>query len=113
VDLQHVQADELRVKLVGQRAWLAIALALPSHLWLGGMLSPQRDKHLITALVQQVRACAAALVILVCVDGLAAYLAAFLRVFRDPVRTGRHGTRSSSSIRVCSLRTSQRSPTRA
>lgn len=91
VDLQHVQADELWVKLVGQRAWLALALAVPSHLWLGGVLSPQRDKTLITALVQQVRACARSLAILVCVDGLAAYVTACLRVFRHPVRTGRRG----------------------
>ncbi len=91
VDLQHVQADELWVKLVGQRAWLAMAVAVPSHLWLGGMLSPQRDTALITALVQQVRACARSWAILVCVDGLAAYVTACLRTFRHPVYTGRRG----------------------
>jgi transposase-like protein len=91
VDLKHVQADELWVKLVGRRVWLAMALAAPSRLWLGGVLSPQRDHGLIMALVRQVRACARALAILVCVDGLAAYVTAFLRVFREPVRTGRRG----------------------
>src|SRR5437899_7255685 len=40
VDLQHVQADELWIKLVGQRAWLAMALAAPSRLWLGGSDQP-------------------------------------------------------------------------
>ena len=91
VDLQHVQADELWVKLVGQRVWQAMAMATPSRLWLGGVISPQRDKPLITTLVQQVRACARSLAILVCVDGLASYVTAFLRVFRQPVRTGRRG----------------------
>ena len=91
VDLQHVQADELWVKLVGQRVWQAMAMAAPSRLWLGGVLSPQRDTALITALVQQVRACASSLAILVCVDGLASYVTAFQRVFREPVRTGRRG----------------------
>ncbi len=91
VDLQHVQADELWVKLVGQRMWQAMAMATPSRLWLGGVLSPQRDRALITALVQQVRACASSLAILVCVDGLASYVTAFQRVFREPVRTGRRG----------------------
>jgi len=91
VDLQHVQADELWVKLVGQRVWQAMAMAAPSRLWLGGLLSPQRDTALITALVQQVRACASSLAILVCVDGLASYVTAFQRVFREPVRTGRCG----------------------
>jgi transposase-like protein len=35
VDLQHVQADELRGKLVGRQVWLAMALAVPSRPWLG------------------------------------------------------------------------------
>jgi transposase-like protein len=39
VDLQHVQADELWVKLVGQRVWMAMAMAVPSRLWLGGVIS--------------------------------------------------------------------------
>jgi transposase-like protein len=91
VDLQHVQADELWVKLVGRRVWMAMAMAVPSRLWLGGVISPQRDLHLITTLVQLVRSCARTLAILVCVDGLASYVTAFLRVFRHPVRTGRRG----------------------
>src|SRR5215212_2081728 len=91
VDLQHVQADERWVKLVGQRVWMALALAVPSRLWLGGAISPHRDLVLITRLVRMVRACAATPGLLVCVDGLASYVTAFLRVFRDPVRTGRRG----------------------
>src|SRR5918911_1542822 len=83
VDLQHVQADELWVKLVGQRVWMALALAVPTRLWLGGVISPQRDRGLITTLVPQVRACARRLDILVCVDGLSSYITAFRRVFRD------------------------------
>src|ERR687884_1442570 len=91
VDLQHVQADELWVKLVGQRAWLAMAVAVPSLLWLGGLLSRHRDHHLITAVLQQVRACARSGAIRVCVDGLAAYVTACLRLFRHPLFTGRRG----------------------
>jgi transposase-like protein len=91
VDLLHVQADELWVKLVGQRVWMALALAVPFRLWLGGRISPQRDLVLITGLVHQVRACARRLDVLVCVDGLASYVTAFQRVFRIPVYTGRRG----------------------
>ncbi len=69
VDLQHVQADELWIKLVGRRMWQAMAMAAPSRLWLGGVLSPQRDKTLITALVQQVRACASSWAILISLCG--------------------------------------------
>jgi transposase-like protein len=91
VDLLHVQADELWVKLVGRRVWLAMALAAPSRLWLGGVISPHRDLRLVTALVQLVRSCAHSLAILVCVDGFASYVTACLRVFRHPVRTGCRG----------------------
>jgi len=91
VDLQHVQADELWVKLVGRRVWMAMAMAVPSRLWLGGVVSPKRDKALITALVQRVRRSALRCAILVCVDGLASYASAFPAAFRHAVRTGRRG----------------------
>jgi hypothetical protein len=42
VDLDHVQADELWVKLVAKRVWMAMALAVPSRLWLGGVISEHR-----------------------------------------------------------------------
>ena len=35
VELEHVQADELWVKRVGGKLWLAMALCVPSRLWLG------------------------------------------------------------------------------
>jgi transposase-like protein len=91
VALQHVQADELWVKLVGRRVWMAMAMAVPSRLWLGGVISPHRNLVLITTLVQVVRSCGRSMAILVCVDGLASYVTAFLRVFRQPLRTGRRG----------------------
>jgi transposase-like protein len=91
VDLGHVQADELWVKLVGGTVWLAMALAVPSRLWLGGAISPHRDGALIRRLVERVRACASRLDLLVCVDGLSSYVTAFRRAFRVPVRTGRPG----------------------
>ena len=57
VDAQHVQADELWVKMVGRKLWLALALAVPTRLWLGGVLSRHRDLRLITSLVVVVRSC--------------------------------------------------------
>jgi transposase-like protein len=91
VDAQHVQADELYVKMVGRKLWLAMALAVPCRLWLGGVLSPRRDQALIDTLVRMVRSCLQSLAILVCVDGLASYVGAFVRGFRNPVQgwTGR------------------------
>ncbi|MBI4497643.1 MAG: hypothetical protein HY689_07090 [Chloroflexi bacterium] len=91
VGREHVQADAWYVKLVGQRVGMALALAVPTRLWLGGVVSPQRDLTLITRFVQMVRASARRLALVVGVDGLSSYLTAFGRVFRDPVRTGRRG----------------------
>lgn len=91
VDVGHVQADEIWVKLVGRKVWLAMALAVPSRLWLGGVISPRRDGALIRRLVERVRGCASCLAILVCVDGLSSYVTAFRRGFRLPVRTGQRG----------------------
>lgn len=91
VDIEHVQADEIWVKMVGRRVWMAMAMAVPSRLWLGGVISQHRDGALITSVVQMVRAAAKSLAILVCVDGLASYVTAFLRVFRNPVHTGKRG----------------------
>jgi hypothetical protein len=68
-----------------------MAMAVPSLLWLGGVVSARRDLSLLTAVVQMVRRAAKGLALLVCVDGLARSVTAFTRVFRDPVRTGRAG----------------------
>jgi transposase-like protein len=86
VDAQHVQADELYVKMVGRKLWLALALAVPTRLWLGGALSRHRDLRLIAALVLVVRSCLKSLAILVCVDGLASYVRAFVTAFRHKVQ---------------------------
>jgi transposase-like protein len=91
VELGHVQADELWVKLCGRKLWMALALAVPSRLWLGGVVG-RRDGQLIQTLVNQVRKCARSLGILVCVDGLASYVTAFCKTFRVKLpREGRRG----------------------
>lgn len=81
-----VQADELWIKVVGRKLWQAMAMVAESRLWLGGGISPTRDKALITALVTRVHACLARYDITVCVDGLASYVTVFLTVFREKVR---------------------------
>lgn len=92
-DLGQVQADELWVKLQGLTVWMAMALQVSTRLWLGGVVSAHRDRALIGALVVKLRACALPRPLLICVDGLATYVKAIQRVFRDPVprnhQTGR------------------------
>jgi transposase-like protein len=54
-DLGHVQADEIRVKAQGLVLWLALAIWVPTRLWLGAALSPTRDEGLIRQIIQLVR----------------------------------------------------------
>jgi len=91
LDLGHVQADEIRVKVRGGVVWPAMAVALPSRLWLGGAVSRTREGALVTRLLARMRACAASPALLLCVDGFAAYVGAARAVFREPVYTGTRG----------------------
>ena len=50
-DLQQVQADEIKVKTLFGTYWMALAMAVPTRLWLGGVVSRKRDLDLIQALV--------------------------------------------------------------
>jgi transposase-like protein len=91
VELGQVQADELRVRAVGGMFWLASALAVPSRLWLGGVVSAHRDGALIRAVLERVRACGPTRALLLCTDGLASYARQARDLFREARRTGRVG----------------------
>ena len=90
-DLGQIQADEIRVKHQGGIAWLAMALAVPTRLWLAGAVSACRDGALIRRLIKQVRQCMLYRPLLLCVDGLAAYVSTIKQVFRFPIFTGKRG----------------------
>jgi transposase-like protein len=91
IDLGQVQVDEIRLKLQGVIVWVAMAIAVQSRLWLGAAVSQQRDKTLIERMAVLVRAWALPGPLVVAFDGFAAYPKAFLRAFRDPLRTGQVG----------------------
>ncbi len=91
VELEQVQADELRVRVVGGVMWLASALEVSSRLWLGGVVSLRRDRALIRTLLSGVRACGSVAGVLLCTDGLASYAKQALSIFREARRTGRVG----------------------
>lgn len=92
VALLQAQADEIRVKAVGEIYWLASAMEVRSRLWLGGALSRHRDVQLIRTLLLRVCACGLLERILVVTDGLASYKKSqALKVFRKPLRTGKVG----------------------
>ena len=92
-DLGQVQCDEIKVKEQGKSVWMAMAIAVKSRLWLGGVVSEHRDMALIVALLTIVRACASALgsPLYISTDGLAAYVTAIRLVFREPIPTGKKG----------------------
>ena len=84
-DLQQVQADEIKVKTLMGSYWMALAMAVPTRLWLGGVVSRKRDLDLIQALVDKVRAIALCRPLLLAADGLASYVTAFRMAFRSIV----------------------------
>lgn len=90
-DLIHVQADEIRVKVQGKVLWLAMAIMVSTRLWLGAVVSQQRDKGLIRELLALIRAAALARPLLICVDGLSSYIVAIRAAFRSPLLGGAKG----------------------
>jgi hypothetical protein len=89
--LAHVQADELRIRIVGGVLWLASAISVSNRLWLGGVVQLRRDRALIRRLLEGVRACGAFQSLLLCTDGLSSYPNQALKVLREPLRTGKRG----------------------
>jgi hypothetical protein len=85
LDLEQVQADEIKVKTQGGSVWMALAVMVRTRLWLGGVVSPKRDRALIGALVGGLRAMALCRPLLLAVDGLASYVQAFQAAFRSPL----------------------------
>jgi transposase-like protein len=87
-DLGHVQADEIRLKTQAGVLWVAMALMVTTRLWLGGAISPRRDRSLIERLVAVVAACATFGPLLFVTDGLKTYI----DVVRCAFRTRQTGT---------------------
>jgi transposase-like protein len=92
MDLGQVQADELYVKLQKRRVlWMAMALCIPTRLWLGGVIARSRDKTMLQPLATKVKRCALCAPILLITDGFQGYVRAWQHAFRDPLPTGQPG----------------------
>ena len=98
LDLQQVQADEIKVKLQRKTVWMALAMMVSTRLWLGGVISVRRDKELIRALVAQIRQVALCRPLLVAVDGLSSYVSAFQEAFRT--KLPRYGQLGRAKLRA-------------
>jgi transposase-like protein len=91
LDMQQVQADEIKVKSQGGSLWLALAIMVATRLWLGGAVSAKRDLQLVQHVVQQVKRVALCRPLLIAVDGFVSYIKATHRSFRSPLPTGAKG----------------------
>src|SRR5215211_4956956 len=92
IDLGQVQADELYTKTQAGPVWIATAMTVFSRLWLWGAIGWERDAALVAPVIEQVRAAAQpGQALLFAVDGFKAYVTTILKVFRDPLRTGKLG----------------------
>jgi transposase-like protein len=92
VDVGQVQADELYTKTQAGSVWIATAMSVFSRLWVWGAIGWNRDTALIEPVIEQVRAAAQpGQPILFAVDGFKVYVTAILKVFRDPLYTGKRG----------------------
>ncbi len=91
LDLGQVQADEIKVKTQKGSIWIAMAEMVSTRLWLGGVVSPKRDKRMISKLMAQVCTCALCRPLLIAVDGLSSYVDATRKAFRTPLRLGQQG----------------------
>jgi transposase-like protein len=84
LDLQQVQADEMRIKLQGRVVlWVAMAIMVSTRLWLGAVVSEHRDGQLIGNLAALVRRWAQKVAVYITFDGFSAYRDAFERAFSD------------------------------
>jgi transposase-like protein/IS1 family transposase len=91
LDLQQVQADEIRVKLQRKVLWMAMALMVSTRLWLGGVVSERRDMRLAQRLASQIRQLALERPLLLAVDGWQSYVRAFQQAFRTAIHSGQRG----------------------
>jgi transposase-like protein len=92
VDVGQVQADELYTKTQAGPVWIATAMTVFSRLWLWGAIGWKRDGALVEPVIEQVRAAAQPhQPILFALDGFRAYVTSILKVFRDPLHSGKVG----------------------
>lgn len=82
-DMKQVQMDEIKAKIYGGYLWIAMAIMVGSRLWLGGEISPTRNKALLRRLTDRVRSMALCRPVLFAVDGLPGYVSSIRESFRS------------------------------
>jgi transposase-like protein len=92
IDMKQVQADEIKAKIYNGYVWIAMAIMVGPRLWLGGELSPTRNKALLRRLTDRVRSMALCRPLMFAVDGLPGYVSSIRESFRSKMpRDGQPG----------------------
>jgi hypothetical protein len=91
LDLQQVQADEIKVRTQMGIVWMALAIMVHTRLWLGGVVGSRRDKAMLQQLADQLRNIALCRALLLAVDGWRAYVDVLRKAFRTPLQDGSLG----------------------
>jgi len=92
IEMGQVQGDEMYIKTQYGTVWLATAISVFSRLLIWGAVSPERNSSLITQVVEKVKEAAVPQQpILWATDGYSAWKGAILKVFREPLHTGKLG----------------------
>ena len=82
LELQQVQADELKIKTFLGVIWMGLIMMVGSRLWLGGVVSKSRDKNLVSRVFDFALRFGRAGDLLIGVDGLNLYLYVIPTVFK-------------------------------
>jgi hypothetical protein len=89
--LEQVQVDEIKLKKQKGSVWVAMAMAVPSRLWLGAVCQVERNKHMAKQILTCVYLWAAQLLLIIAFDGWSSYPKAAGKVFRQEHYTRRGG----------------------
>ena len=81
LDLQQIQADELKVKTYQGVLWLGLVMMVSTRLWLGGAVDPKRGKKVLRATLSYAQQSGIARRVLIAVDGFNIYMEVIPQVF--------------------------------
>jgi hypothetical protein len=82
LNLQQLQADELKVHTYWGTMWVGLVMMVASRFWLGGAVARQRSKSLLERVLSYAQRFGCPGRLLVAVDGLNLYLEVIPRLFR-------------------------------
>lgn len=82
LDLQQIQADELKVKTYRGTVWMGLVMMVSTRLWLGGAVDRKRGKSLLRRVLEYAQRSGREEALLIAVDGFNIYLEVIPLVFR-------------------------------